>query len=260
MSASVRLMHFLALMLYTLLTAAILLITHASYTVTALVLIVAPMFILWQQIDLRTRLLPVISVIAIGITLTVQLYAYIHGLWYEMTVSDVWVLSLVPLESLLFGTLLILYYVVLYEYFFDDQKGRLRTTYIARMLAVVMGVTALMVGYVFISPEPLFTKPYLYLVGILLGMLVLIIGIRRSTVRVKIMLRGLYFSLAIFPLSFIGELVLIANDGRFFAHLTEYAYVFTVFGQAIPLEEFLNLLLFPWWIVVMYELLLDDGR
>jgi len=260
MTKKVRIVQFLGLLLYTIVSAVVLLVAQASYLVSAIVLLLAPTIIIWQQLDLRTRLIPIAGLLAVVITIVVQLYAYVHGLWYEVTPSDIWLLSLVPLESLLFGSLLILYYVLLYEYFFDDQIGRVKTTYVAQMIGLVMSLLAVMIGYVLIAPEPLFSKPYLYLVGVLLGMLVLIVGVKHSATRVKIMKRGLFFSLAIFPLSFIGEMVLLINNGRFFANLPEYAYVFSVFGYAVPLEEFLGLLLFPWWIVVVYELLLDDGK
>jgi len=260
MVTKVRFLQFLGLLLYTIVSAVVLLASHASYLTCAIVLLLAPMIVLWQQLDLRSRLIPIVGLFAVGLTIIVQLYAYVHGLWYELTPTGIWLLSLVPLESLLFGSLLIMYYVLVYEYFFDDQVGRVKTTYIAQMMAVVMVLMSVMVGYVFISPEPLFPKPYLYLVGVLLGMLVLTIGVRQSITRLRIMKRGALFSLAIFPLSFIGEMVLIVNDGRFFANVPEYVYVFSLFGHSIPLEEFLSLLLFPWWIVVVYELILDDGK
>jgi hypothetical protein len=254
-----RLFEYFGLVIYTLIMSVVLMVLHVSYTGVTFWLLLVPMFVLWKRADLRTRLLPLVALLGFGVVLLLQLYAYRYGLWYELSTSSVQ-LWRVPLASLWFGVTLMLYYVVLYEYFFDDQKSRLRTNKIARSIAVTITGLALLIGYLWAFPVPALPFPFVVLIGVLVVSLVLLFRAQPLTERFILLKKSLWFSIAIFPLSLVFEVVFLSTNTRFFANIPEYVYTFSLATSVVPLEQLFLLILTPLWVVLLYEIILDDGR
>lgn len=260
MSQHASLLQYLALMSYVMMSSVILVLATAPMLAVATVLFLAPAILVWQQIDLKTRLIPLVALMTVAVTAVVQIYAYIHGLWYELAPSNTMVFGSGPIESYAFSVTFILYMIVMYEYFFDDKHSRVKTTYVARILALLGIILALSLGYVYFFAATVATSAYAVLVGAVMLSLVLMVGWRQSAVRIRILARAAVFSLTMLPVALVAELILLANNIRFFANPQDYVYSVPFFGYLVPIEEIALLFLLPIWVVVVYELLFDDGK
>jgi len=254
-------LEYFLLVLFSAFSAVILLISNAPILGVAAVLFLAPLIIMWQKIDLRTRLLVPVSMIAVSATIVIQSFAYRQGLWYEITPSHIMMFGAGPLESYVFASLLILYMVVMYEYFFDDGAARIsRGFQKALQIGVLSLLLAISFGYIFFSAATVTQNGFAVLVGFLVLMLVSLSSVRYQLLRPSIFRKAFFFSIAMLPISLIAELILLANNIRFYANFNDYVHILSFFGYPLPLEEVFLLVLLPMWIVVIYELCIDDGR
>jgi len=247
-------------MLYVMVSGLILVLATAPMVAVAAVLFLGPLVFLWQRVDLRTRLIPLVAFLAVLATAVVQLYAYAHGLWYEIAPSNVQVFGAGPIESYIFSVTFILYMIVMYEYFFDDKTSRVRTVYVARIIGLLGIMLAISLGYVYFFAVTVIENAFAVLVAVIGLTLAVMIGWRNFKMRSRILLRAAAFSWAILPVALVCELILLANGIRFFANQQDYIYSIYFFGYLLPLEEIILLLLLPMWVVVVYELLFDDGE
>ncbi len=260
-NSSYMLLEYFLLVLFSVFSAVILLSAQAPILGVAAVLFLAPLIVMWQKIDLRSRLLIPISMIAVSATVVIQSFAYRQGLWYEITPSHIMMFGAGPLESYVFASLLILYMVVMYEYFFDDSAARISRGFEkALQIGVLSLLLAISFGYIFFSAATVTQNGFAVLVGFLAFMLVALSSVRYQLLRRSIFRKAFFFSIAMLPVSLIAELVLLGNNIRFYANLNDYVHVFSFFGHPLPLEELFLLILLPMWIVVIYELCIDDGR
>lgn len=259
MKNHIKLLQYLLLVVYVLLSSVILIVASAPMLAVAAVLFLGPLVVLWQKVHLRTRLIPLIAICVTLLTAIVQIYAYVHGIWYELAPSNTSVFGSGPLESYVFSSVFVLYCIVLYEYFFDDKNGRVKTNYVAQIVGVLGILLAISLGYVYFFAATVIENAYAVLVAAILLSLVAIVGWREHDVRLKIFARALTFSLTILPISLVTELVMLTNNVRFFANTQDYIFSFQYFGYLLPLEEIFLLILLPVWIVVLYEVIFDDG-
>lgn len=258
MAQHVKLLEYLLLLLYVLASGVILILAKAPMLAVAAVLFLGPLLVLWQRVYLRSRLIPLMALCITLLTAIVQIYAYVHGLWYELAPSNTQIFGAGPLESYVFSTIFVLYCIVLYEYFFDDKSIRVKTIYVARIVGVLGALLAVSLGYVYFFAATVITNAYAVLIAAILLSLVAMIGWRGHSLRMKVLGRATAFSLAILPVSLVSELVMLSNDVRFFANAQDYLFSIQYFGYLLPAEEIFLLVLLPIWIVVLYEVLFDD--
>jgi len=253
-------LEYFLLLLYLIFSAVTLIATKAPLLGVAMVLFLAPMLVVWQRLDLKTRLLVPLSVIAVAVTVVFQAFAYSQGIWYEVTPTNIWVFGAGPLESYVFAALLIIYFAVLYEYFFDDKTNRGTSLTKAIHIASISVLLAIAFGYVFLTSAVIVEHGFAVLVGFLAFGLVALGSIRQQLLDRRVLQKATLFSVAMLPIGLIAELVLLSNNIRIYAHLNEYVATIQYFGHVLPIEEIFLLLLLPMWIVVVYELCFDDGR
>jgi len=255
------LLEYLLLILFSIFAAAILVTANAPILGIAFVLFLAPLIVIWQRVDMRTRLLMPISLIAVSATIVIQSYAYRQGLWYEITPSQLMMFGTGPIESYIFATLLIMYLVVMYEYFFDDHASSFgRSFEKAMQIGVLSVLIAIAFGYVFLSAATVVENGFMILIGFLSFALVAMTSVRYQLLQKNIFRKAFLFTTAMLPISLIAEFVLLSNNIRFYAHFNDYVYVFNFLGHPLPLEEIFLLVLLPMWVVILYELCFDDGR
>lgn len=247
-------------MLYTAFAAVILIVTKAPMLGVAFVLFLAPVLIIWQRVDIRTRLLIPISFVALAATVVLQAFAYKQGLWYELAPSGYMFLGAGPIESYVFACLLFVYLVVMYEYFFDNQANRTRTTQKAIQIATLSVLLAITFGYVFLSSATIVQNGFAILVGFLALALAAAGTIRQRLLHSNVIRKALLFTLSVLPVGLMAEFVLLSSNIRIYANLNDYLLTFQFFGYQFPLEAVFLILLLPMWIVVIYELCFDDGR
>lgn len=248
-----------ALIGYTLLVGGLLVWFEATAPYVIFTLSVLPMLVFWWYERLTLRFVPWIALIAGVGVVAVQLWAYVNGIWYETSVSEVRFLDLFPLESLITGFVHFLYVIVLYEYFFDDSENHTIPHHIA---GVVAGVTALMVSavaYIYIFSAAVFSYAFGWLILLLLTTIGVLLIALHSSWRTVLRKAGLFVGLFA-PLFLFYEWVALSNNLRFFANANEYIFSITIFNQLIPVEEVLFIMLVPVVMIALYELCFDDAR
>lgn len=255
------LLEYFLLVLFSAFSALILIVSNAPILGVAVVLFLAPLIIMWQRIDMRTRLLVPLSMLALSATVVMQSFAYRQGLWYEITPTNIMMFGTGPLESYVFACFLIVYFIVMYEYFFDDSYSRATRGFQKAMQVGVLGsLLAVSFGYVLISSPAIVNNGFAILVGFLSFSLVALASVRYQLLNKTIFRKAFFFAVAMLPISLLSEFVLLNNNIRIYAHANDYLHSFTFFGHILPLEEVFLLLLLPMWIVVLYELCIDDGK
>lgn len=253
-------LEYLLLVLYSVFVAVILITTNTPILGVGFVLFLAPIIVFWQRVDMRSRLLIPIGIVAIAVTVIVQTFAYSQGLWTEYTPSDFLMFSFGPIESYIFACLLIVYFVVVYEYFFDNQTNHGRTIQKAIEVTALSVLLAVAFGYVFLSAEVIVQNGFAILVGFFALGLAAIASIRQELLHRDVIRKAMLFSFSMLPIGLVAEAVLLSNNIRIYTNINEYIHTFDFFGYALPLEEVFLILLLPMWIVIIYELCFDDGR
>lgn len=255
------LLEYFLLLLFSVFTATILISAQAPMLGIAVVLFLAPLIIMWQKIDMRTRLLVPFSMLAVSATVIIQSFAYRQGIWQEVTPTNTTMFGAGPLESYLFACLLVVYLLVMYEYFFDDSFSRATRGFAKAMQIGVLSVLlAISFGYVVVSANSVIQNSFAILVGFLTLALVALASIRYQLLSRRVFRKAFLFAIAMLPISLIAELTLLSNQIRLYNDTANYLYTFDFFGHTLPLEEIFLLILLPMWLVVIYELCIDDGR
>jgi hypothetical protein len=261
-ATSVRFLEYILLIIYTIFVSIILISTNAPVLGVAVVMFLAPLLIIWQRVDMRSRLLAPLSLIAIAATVVIQSFAYRYDLWKETTPTDILMFGTGPLEVYVFACLLILYFVVMYEYMFDDHKNSLQRGFgKAMQVGVLSMLLAVSFGYVITKSTVLIENAFFILIGFLSFGLVALGSVRYQLLDRTIFRKSFLFASAMLPVSLMVELVLLSNGIRVYdVSSSMFLYTIEFFSFRVPLEEVALLLLLPMWIVVVYELCVDDGR
>lgn len=250
----------LFLSLYTLCTALILVWADASFLVVTAVLFGAPIFVLWNRLQLKSHLVPLLATFTLLITAIIQIYAYKSGLWYELSPLSLPVFGGAPFETYIFSVLHILYLILLYEYFFDDGASAKRTKISARGLGVVGIGYAVVLGIIYTNPIILVSYPFAFLLAFMSSLFAVIILVRNSMPSPALFKKAGLFALATLPLSVVCEWIMIQNGIRLFANVNEYLAYFEINRHVIPIEELLLLLIIPFGLVMLYEMFIDDSK
>ena len=254
-------MQWLVLFFYTVFTGMLLVSLDANVIVVMLLLTVAPLIVMWRQAALQLWLVPVIVLISVAFTAFLQIFAYLNGLWYEIGPSHLRVFELFPVEAFLASFIQVLYFIVIYEYFFDDQatSQTITTRKWHPVLIATLTITSLAFAYLSLFSGVFFSYPYAILLVVLGLLAAAALAFAHRNWR-SVLRKTSSFALAALPLSLVYQFVLLENELRFFANVNEYLATFSVFGHPIPLEELLLTLLIPYWVAMLYELYLDDGK
>lgn len=220
-------------------------------------LIIVPLIVLWYRESLHTKTVVWMALGSFALALLIGVFAYINGLWFETSPTEIRIFGLVPVEALFAGFLHILFYVVLYEYFFDDRETAAVIKHRSVYLIVTIAALALTVGYVYVFSSLLLTYAFAWLVAVVFAMFLFAVLLIHHD-RKKLLTRMMRFGVVVAPLSLVYEYVALNNNLRFFANSNEYVYSFVLFEQLVPLEELLFVLLLPLVIGLFYELFFDD--
>lgn len=254
------LLDYFLLVLYSVFSAVILIVGDSPMVAVTLVLFGAPLLLMWQKVDLKTRFLIPVSFMAIAGTGLVQFFAYKQGIWYEIAPSATNLFGTGPIESYLFYCVMIFYLIITYEYFFDDAKARLRTNAVARQIALIGILLGVSFAYVLLFADVVARNGFAILIGFLFLSLVALFSIRRQLLSETVVKKSVLFSISVLPIALISEFVLLSNNIRFFANGNEYIHMLNFWNYQVPAEELALLILLPMWLVVIYELCFDDGR
>lgn len=257
----VKSVYLTALTLYAAFVGVILVYFEANILWVMLMLTLLPTALFWYLEKLNTRIIPIILVIAFTATLFFETFAYLNGIWYELSPLSSRLFGLIPVEAFIAGFAHWLFFIVVYEYFFDDRKTSRKKTlpFLHYFLAGTASLIAFSLAYVYLFSATFFTFPFALM--IVLGFVVFITAIIIfQTKWIRVMPKVLVFALCLLPFSLVYEYVSLQNDLRFFANVNEYIYSFNFLGMSLPVEELLFVFLVPFWMAALYELYLDDGR
>ena len=246
-----------SLVLYSLLaTIAVLMLALPMYVALSLLVLFPLGFFLYRE-RLKSGVVVWLALGSFVLALALGAFAYLNGVWFETSVTEIRLFGLVPIEALLAAFMHIFYFIVLYEYFFDDRETESVVKHRSAFLVTLLCIFAATLAYVYLFSNLLLTNAFAWLVA---GLLVLI-GFGTILVyqdRWSLLRRLSLFALSMLPLSWLYEYVALANNYRFFANTNEYLYSFTVLGQVVPLEELLFIALLPVAVALFYELFFDD--
>ena len=119
-------MYLATLTVYAALTGVLLVYLETNVFWTIIFLSVAPTCLFWYLEKLNSRIIPVVLLVSVGVTTLFEVIAYSNGLWYELAPTGIRLFGLVPLASFVAAFAHLLFYIVIYEYFFDDGKNIFR--------------------------------------------------------------------------------------------------------------------------------------
>jgi len=168
--------------------------------------------------------------------------------WHVTTIFNHRIFGLVPYEDIIWGFMLILYTIVFYEFFLDDQKKHKFKIKFIPLLIIFSPVYFLIFAN--------YTFPYiLHILGIpLLILPTVLFLLYKPKLTKKFIITGTYF----FIHSFIVEVInLRANQWSF--NDDGFLFWIKVFGVKFPFEELLYWFVFlQIAILTYYEIFCDD--
>lgn len=252
-----RLLHYLILLAYSAVMAVALVQFKSLSVLTSFVLVVTPMVVLWRREQLHFHTVPLLALGAASMALLLSMVAHMQGAWYELSAGSLRLFGLVPLESFFVSIAHILFFVTIYEYFFDNAKNSPVVRHRKSYIIALWGVVATALGYLYLFSQVALTHTFVWIILLLL-VLIGYAGLLLTKYRKEVILRSLKFTLAMVPFSLLYEYVALSNNLRFFANPNEYLYSFTIFEQIVPLEELIFILLLPTLVILYYELFFDD--
>lgn len=246
--------------IYTLCTALILVWADASFLIVAALLFGAPIFVLWNRLQLTSHLVPLVATFTLLATAIIQIYAYKSGLWYELSSLSLPVFGGAPFETYIFSVLHILYLILLYEYFLDDGQSTKRTKISPRGLGILGVVYALILAIIYTDSTILVSYPFAFLLAFMSSLFAVMILIRKSMPKLALFKKAGLFAVVTLPLSLIYEWILLENGIRLFANVNKYIGYFELNYHVVPFEQFLLLLIVPFGLVMLYEMYIDDSN
>lgn len=228
---------------------------------TSLVLVGLPVVWLWSQLRPPLAIAAVIAVFAVGSTLLFEAIAVSNGLWYSVPSFDLFLFGVVPIELFLATFVFNAFSLLLYEYFIDDRvldepRGHkhfrwllffaISTTLIGALASVML--RGVVVPFAFVV-----------LLSIVVCTLGLVVVLSHSTSRLLVR-KAVTGALLLFPFYIVHELVALFNTQVVYANPTQYIYYIQLLGNDWPIEKLVFFLAVPLWLIVVYEVYLDDGE
>jgi hypothetical protein len=247
--------HLLTLTLYSVVVAGLALWVALPTAFVLFLLCGVPLAVLMYERPLQLGRLLVATALVAVVFVVIDAVAHTTGAWYSIVQSSTRLLG-VSFESVLFAFVHSLYFLVLYEFFFDDGVIQSRRQKILLPLMVTLG--ALVVSFFYLFSVELVSFSFLWILAVLFLVLIVTLLFMARGASGKILEKVFWFAVAVWPLSVLMELVALANGVRVFAFTTEYMATVTLFGQVVPLEELVLLLVWPMTLAALYECYLDD--
>jgi hypothetical protein len=201
------------------------------------------------------RLLAAVGILSV-VMIILDAVAHTTGAWYTV-VGSPWRLLGVTFESVLFAVIHTLYFLVLYEFLFDDTRVRgIARRKVAAIAAFFL--TALIATFYLFSVW-LVSFAFLWVIMLLLVAVVSLMWLAHPGDSKALLSKSIFFGLLVFPLSLLFELIALSGGVRIFAFTSEYVAMVPFFGHTLPLEELFLLILWPTLLVFLYECFIDDG-
>lgn len=245
---------------YALLMAIPLVAYDVSLLVAVVLLLAGPVLFFFYQEKFSCTHVFLLSLFAIIVSFLWESVSYTNGVWYHLSSFDVRILGLFPPEIVVRNIAIVLFVVMAYEYFFDDKKTiapswNQKNVYLFVFNAVL--VAAAIVSLFFLTRLYVPFTFVLLLLSLIVSVAVSSLIVHKHTLHV--FKKALFSSLALFPFFVLLEAIAALNVYWVFANTGEYLYSFDIGSSVLPIEQFLLLLIVPFWIVSVYEFYLDDG-
>lgn len=205
--------------------------------------------------------LPLLRLIAsVGVLATVVIIldavAHTTGSWYTLSTSS-WRLMGITFESALFAFVHTLYFLLLYEFTFDD--GRLKSVSWRRSTKLIAVLVSFLIATFYLFSVWIVSFAFAWIIVLLLSVIIGVMVLGHPGDSKKLLLKSLFFGVLLLPMSLAFEMIALHGGVRVFAFTSEYVAVFSLLGQSLPLEELFLLIVWPTLLVLMYESFIDDG-
>lgn len=256
-----QLVLYFGILFYSILATVWLVVFDQGPITTAILLLGAPIAYWWYELQPARSFIAGITIIAVATALMFETVAHTSGLWLSVSATAFRVFGLFPLETLLFSVFLYVYIIFFHEFLVDDKKlyravfDRKRQ----QLLAVVVGVTVLVVGTVLLGGRVVIPYGFtLLLVALLIATATAAAAAHTNPQRV--LHKALLTTVLVLPIMILLDAIAVLNVHTVFANPAQYLFSISVLGKLLPVEQVLYMVLAPIWVVTMYELYFDDAR
>jgi len=228
---------------------------------TSIVLFGVPSYFLARFSAAPTIVLLSVVVLGTGMAVLFEGVAHLYGIWYTIGVDELRLFGLIPLEVICTSIIQTLFLALLYELVFDDGEystahSSVRFTSFA---VFAIAVVLLIAVHQYLLQGIFFTHSYVWILSILVGATIATLAVARS-LTLRFFDRLIAFTLVACVPLLLGLFLAIANTHKVFAFQNDYIHTFNFLGSLVPLEEFLLMLVLPFFVATFYELYLDDGE
>ena len=214
----------------------------------------------WHELYPAKHFLYVVGAFSLAVSILFESIAHVSGAWYSVGEGAFRLFGLFPLEPVFLSFTQFLYVVFLHEFFVDDKrmhyiritKQRVRLLFFIAALACVGLAQAILLKTVVL--------PYAF-TWVLVGLVLVTIGaavLSHKDPRASIE-KSLHTTLLVAPIFLMFEVIALLNVFVVFANEASYIFSLTVFGELLPLEKLIQILLGPILIIIIYELYFDDA-
>jgi hypothetical protein len=162
-------------------------------------------------------------------------------------------IATIPIESFIWGALCWLFYVAVYEYFFDTSR-RPSFGYKEKLLAFSITILSIVLIFLIRRYEP--TIPYFYLMILAFAMFITVVSLAPYR---KLVPRSLGFGLATFGIGLIVEFFSLAMGLWTFPPGHSILDI-VIAGYNVPVEEILWWLVIPIGIASVHEVFADNAK
>ncbi|MCU0678008.1 MAG: hypothetical protein MUF19_00265 [Candidatus Pacebacteria bacterium] len=215
-----------------------------------------PLLLLVYEFELPlARLLAAVAVLSV-VVLILDAVAHTTGSWYTV-VGSPWRLLGVTFESALFAIVHTLYFLVLYEFMFDDTKVRALSR--RRLVPAAALLVTLLVSSFYLFSVWTVSFAFSWILGLLFIVLLGLMWLAHPGDSTALLQKSVFFGVFMLPLSLMFELIALDGGVRVFAFSSEYLATVTLLGQSVPVEELVLLVVWPALLVFMYECFIDNG-
>lgn len=252
---------YLGILFYSVVVAILLVLFDTEILTSAIMLLGAPIAYWWHELYPSRLFIVLASIIAISTTILFETIAHLNGLWLSVSSSTFRLFGLFPVDVVLFNIVLYFYIIFFHEFLVDDKK--MYKAVLDRkkkwLLSFVVGTTIGVLCFVLWLGS--FVIPYAFSL-LLLGLILAICtaAILSHGNPKQVLEKSLLTALLLLPIFVVIEIVGTLNVHTVFANPSQYLLTLTVFGELLPIEKVLYMIVAPVWIVSIYELFFDDAQ
>ena len=226
---------------------------------SAIILLGLPTFLLARFSAAPSVLLLAVTCFAVGMAFLLEGAAYAYGLWYTSSSVGVEIMGFLSLEIFLITLMKIIFLVLFYELLFDDGLYSLSK---ARNNFVEFGVfgisAAVLVGVISLLFDNFNDSNAYYWITIILLLSSLAMLSLRQALTLRLINKIVHFvGVAMIPMLCIELLIVSGGHKVIIPMLYTFSFPFTNTSLSIP--DFLLAISIPAFVIVVYELYLDDS-